>query len=108
MVELDDGVVGPQLQANLVTQYHLAGVIEEHEQNSPGLLAELDADALLAQFSGANVEFKRPEAKKARLRGAVYRSYRSRVLRLYAGKSLMVSTYYVLTGRLPVNRRYRI
>src|SRR5437867_4092469 len=49
LVELDDGVVGPELHSNLFAQHHLAGMLQEDEQHLEGLLVKPDLQAMLAR-----------------------------------------------------------
>src|SRR5262249_11481130 len=80
MVELDDGVVRPQSQPDLVAQHDVAGMIEHHDQNPDRLLAQLDADAALAQFPRPNIEFEGPKTIETRWRSV---GHDPRALRAY-------------------------
>jgi hypothetical protein len=62
-VEFDHGLVGPKLVADLPANYDLARMFEQQQQNPEGLLTQKKTDTLLAQFSGANVEFEGPETE---------------------------------------------
>jgi hypothetical protein len=68
VVELDYGFVRPQPAANLPTHHDLSGVLQHQQQDLEGLLAEKKTDAVLAQFSGANIQFEGSETNLARPR----------------------------------------
>jgi hypothetical protein len=51
-----------------VSRDHLARALQEHDQDLERLVVELNLDALFPQLSGAQVDFKYPEADKARTR----------------------------------------
>src|SRR5262249_7959629 len=53
MVEVDEGVTGPELVSEFLTRDHLAVRIEQQAQNSKALLARLDFASELPQFAGA-------------------------------------------------------
>jgi hypothetical protein len=61
MIEFDHGFVRPKPEANLIPQHDLAGVFQQEQQELEGLLAETKADTVLAQLSGASIQFKGPE-----------------------------------------------
>jgi hypothetical protein len=42
-------------------------MLQQHDEHLNRLLPQLDADAVLAQFPGANIELERTEAEKPRL-----------------------------------------
>jgi hypothetical protein len=65
VVELDDGVVGPQHLAQLFAGHQLARPVQQHDQDSERLLVEANLDPVLAQLGGLNVEFERAEAEDA-------------------------------------------
>src|SRR6185436_5536221 len=67
VVELDDGVVGPELLSNLFAQHYLAGIFQKHEQDLEGLLVKPDLQAMLAELRGSNVQLNRPKADTASL-----------------------------------------
>jgi hypothetical protein len=43
VLELDDGVIRPELLANLLPRHHLAWAFQEHGEDQEGLLAQPDS-----------------------------------------------------------------
>jgi hypothetical protein len=50
----------------LLTRDHLSAVFQKDGENLARLLLELDANAMLAQLTGPQVEFVRAEAQRGR------------------------------------------
>src|SRR5690242_17823932 len=66
VVELHDGVVRPQPEPDLLAEHHFAGLFEQEKQDLKRLFPELDANPVLAQLAGTNIEFERSETDEAR------------------------------------------
>ena len=59
MLELHNRVIRPQLLADFLAGYHFAGVLQQFSEDQERLLAQADLFGfVLAQFTGAKVEFK--------------------------------------------------
>ena len=58
MLEIDEGSIGPQALAELVTSDHVAGALEHHTENLERLLLEPDAATVLAQLARTNVQLE--------------------------------------------------
>src|SRR5262249_23897672 len=57
VVEIDDGVVGPEFLLNFASRYQLPGALDEHSEHLEGLLSEQDLVAQSrAQLAGAEIE----------------------------------------------------
>jgi len=63
VIEIDKGVVGPELGAEFVARHKIAGAFDQSGQYKKRLALEAKLDALLAEFSGAHVELKSGEAQ---------------------------------------------
>ena len=63
MIEVDEGVGWPEAVAELFAGDDLAGFLEEQGKDLEGLVLELDSDAVLAEFAGAEVELEAREAQ---------------------------------------------
>jgi hypothetical protein len=61
MIEVHEGVGGPNSLPKLLLGHDLAGVFDQDCENLEGLLLELDPDSPFAQFSGLEVQLKNPE-----------------------------------------------
>ena len=61
MVEFDHGLVRPEPVANLRSHARSRRVFQQQEQELEGLLAQVKADAVLAQFASANIQFEGSE-----------------------------------------------
>src|SRR6188472_2903809 len=66
MVEVNEGIGGPQFAAQFLPSDYLARVSKRANKNSEGLLLQLDLYAVLAQFAGAQVEFEKTKANRSR------------------------------------------
>jgi hypothetical protein len=53
---------GQKLIANLRSHYEFAGMLQQEEQNPDWLFAQREPDAVLPEFSRANVELEQSEA----------------------------------------------
>jgi hypothetical protein len=62
VVELDYGVVGPELVADLLAQNYLAGAFKEHPEDLKGLVLKPDADTVFAQLSRTDIQLKWAES----------------------------------------------
>lgn len=63
MVEVDEGVAGPELASDLVAGEDLSGAGEEEDERLEGLRVELDADAGAAEFAGGGVGLEGAETE---------------------------------------------
>src|SRR5471030_1190493 len=61
MVELDHGIVGPQLLLQLFPSDQFTLALQQHRQNPDGLFGDFQFEPALTQFSGARIEFKHAE-----------------------------------------------
>ena len=68
MIELDDGVIGPELLANFLAEHYLTGLLQQHYEDLHGLLPHADANAVLSQFTGADLKFERTKTIAAGMR----------------------------------------
>jgi hypothetical protein len=66
MIEINEGVSLPEALAQLLARNHLAGTLEEHDEDLKGLLPQLQPYSLSAQFTGAEVGFKDTKTNQAR------------------------------------------
>jgi hypothetical protein len=65
VVEFDDGIIRPQVQADFLAQHYLTAMLQQHGQDSERLFLQSDPPPMLAQLASANVEFERSEANSA-------------------------------------------
>lgn len=63
VIEFHDGVVRPEPEADLVAKDHLAGMLQQHEEDLERLFPQAEPDAEFAQLARSGVDFERPEAK---------------------------------------------
>jgi hypothetical protein len=61
MIELDNGVVGPQALPNLLARDDFAGGFEKHSEDLERLLLEPNPATFFAQFASPKVQLKRAE-----------------------------------------------
>jgi hypothetical protein len=61
VLEIDRGVVGPQMALDFVPRDQFARVFEEHGQNPAGLILEPNNYAVLAKFAGSEIQLKGPK-----------------------------------------------
>ena len=66
MVEVNEGIGGPQFAAQFLPSDYLARLSKQANKNSEGLLLQFDLYAVLAQFAGAQVEFEKTKANRSR------------------------------------------
>ncbi len=66
MIEVNEGVAGPEAMLKLLASDHLPAVFQKDGENLGRLLLELDANAMLAQLTGPQVELIRAEAQRDR------------------------------------------
>ena len=63
MVEVDEGVGGPELLLQLFARNHFAGAFEQQRQNLEGLALQAQLHAALAQFACAEIELEHSKAR---------------------------------------------
>ena len=63
VVEVDEGVGGPELLLQLFARDDVSGMIEEQSEHLEGLALQAQLDATLAQFSRAEVELEDSETR---------------------------------------------
>jgi len=68
MFKVDESVSWPKPAAQLFPRDDLTRPLEQHRKDLERLFLESDPRATLAQFSGAEVSFKNPEANEPRRR----------------------------------------
>jgi len=56
MVEVDEGITGPELGSELLARDHFAIRIQQQTQNTEALFSHLDFASELPQFAGAEIE----------------------------------------------------
>ena len=61
LLEVDESIGRPQPLPQLVARHHLAGMLQEQEENLKRLLLEADPGALPPQLSGPNVHIEHAE-----------------------------------------------
>jgi hypothetical protein len=61
VVEVHEGVCGPELFLKFLACDYLAGVLEQHNQDAEGLFLEPDSEPVLAQFASAKIQFENSE-----------------------------------------------
>jgi hypothetical protein len=66
VLEVHEGVRGPQALSQLLASDQLTGSVHERAQYLEGLYGDLDPDALPSHLAGAPVDFKDAEAKTVR------------------------------------------
>ena len=64
VIEIDEGVGGPDFFAQLVARDHLTGILQQGSENLKRLFQKPDASAVLAQLSGGEVDFKNAKSQK--------------------------------------------
>ena len=63
VLEIDERAVGPQPLAQLVPGDDVAWTLEHHPEDFERLLLQPDADAVLPQLAGSDVELERAKAQ---------------------------------------------
>lgn len=63
VVEIHEGVCGPKLFLKLLAGNHFAVVLEQDGQDPEGLFLKAHAEAMLAQFAGAEVHLENSETE---------------------------------------------
>jgi hypothetical protein len=58
VVEVHESVGGPEKSLKFLASYDLAGVLEQHSQDSKGLFLKANTQAVLAQFARSKVHFE--------------------------------------------------
>jgi hypothetical protein len=69
VVEVDEGVGGPEFLLKIFAGHDFSGAVEEHGKDLEGLSLEAKFDAAFAEFAGVQVEFEDAEADDAAVRG---------------------------------------
>jgi len=64
--EIDEGGIGPQMEANLFARDHPAGALGEKLEQAEGLRLQPDEGAIFAQLAGRRIELKRTKAHPGR------------------------------------------
>jgi hypothetical protein len=67
MVEVNEGVLGPEALAELLARNHLAGVLEKDFEHLTGLGLQLEPVTLFAQFAGVQISLKHTEPEETSL-----------------------------------------
>ena len=67
MLEIDEGILRPQLRLQLFTSDYFARSIEEQEENFKRLTMKLKANAVFAQVAGARIKGKIVKLKLGRV-----------------------------------------
>jgi len=73
-VKINESMGWPEPLPELVSRYHLTGMVQEKAENLEGLFLKLDPNAALAKFSRPDVQFENAEA--ASLRATLCRLHR--------------------------------
>jgi hypothetical protein len=55
MIELDDGVIGPELLANFLAEHYLSGLLQQHHKDLHGLFPHAEANAGSIHRRGSQV-----------------------------------------------------
>ncbi|SPF48845.1 hypothetical protein SBA4_40010 [Candidatus Sulfopaludibacter sp. SbA4] len=105
VIELHLGIIGPQTPPDLLAQNHLAGALQQHQEDLHWLFAQFDAYAVFAQLTGSNIQFEGVEAEQA-CHGS--RGVQNISQAAQAGKPALLSMSYAPTRGLPENRPARI
>jgi len=66
MFEIDEGGIGPEMEANFFARNDRAGAFGEKLKQAEGLRLQSDKGAIFAKLAGRWVEFKRTEAHPGR------------------------------------------
>jgi len=64
VVEIDKSVCGPEFFLKFLSSYNLAGVLKKHRQDLEGLFLKPNAQAPLAQFASAKIQFENPKTDR--------------------------------------------
>src|SRR5208337_5555704 len=64
VIEVDEGVGRPNLCAQLVPRHDLAGILQQGAEDLKRLFLKSDTGAVLAQFSGDQIDLKNAKAQK--------------------------------------------
>src|SRR5216683_1607034 len=80
VIEVHEGITGPKVALQLFASDHFTAAFQKESEDLTGLFLELDADAMLAELPGAEVELKNAEAHRVdRQRGLVHVAIRGDV-----------------------------
>ena len=63
MFEIHEGIAGPEFTAQFFPRDDVPGVPKQNNQDTKGLLLQLDLDAKLAEFACAQVRFQRDQSE---------------------------------------------
>ena len=64
MIEIDEGISGPDLFAQIFSRHDLTGILQQGGEDLKRLFLKPDASAVFAQLSGSQVDFKNAKAHK--------------------------------------------
>ncbi len=64
MIEIDEGVGGPDCFAQLIARDHLTGIPQQGSENLKRLFLKSDASAVFAQLSRGQINFKNAKSQK--------------------------------------------
>src|SRR5258708_38070347 len=71
MVEVDQGISGPQLLLQFLASDNLTGPLQQYGEDFKGLIPKLDANSVLAQFARTAVDYEVAEASLVQASAAV-------------------------------------
>jgi hypothetical protein len=63
VVEIHEGVRGPEFFLKFLAGYDLAGMLQKHRQDLEWLFLKANSKAVLAQFAGAKIQLENPKAE---------------------------------------------
>jgi len=72
VVEIHEGVCGPECPLKVLSTDDLAGVLQQHRQDLKGLLLKPHSQAALAQFARTKIHFEYPKAEPSANRIAFF------------------------------------
>jgi hypothetical protein len=58
MIEIDKGLIWPELALQFLARDHLSGAVEQHAKNLKGLTLQPEPTALSDQLTGRQVQFE--------------------------------------------------
>ena len=64
VIELDDGVVGPEILSYLFPQNNVAGARKQYAEDLKRLFLETNLRTVLGQLAGPGIEFKWSKAER--------------------------------------------
>jgi hypothetical protein len=63
VVEIHEGIGGPELLLQFLSRYYLAGVIDQHGQHLKRLLLDFDLQSMFSEFTGTEINLEDAKAK---------------------------------------------